>query len=298
MRHSYPKSEINLLTATENKVVTLRTEQIILPQSPKKQKNPPNDIIRLAASIKKYGILEPLTVREREGSAIRAEYELISGEKRLRAAISAGLCTVPVIVAPTSAKIHAISGIFEHLRQEKLHIFEQAAAYRILIEDFALTQEEIAEKIGVSQSAIANKLRLLQLSRAEQQKIIAAQLTERHARALLRLKNTERRAFALDQIAKHRLTVAESEQLIEEMGKETSTDRSNGESSTPVAVPNHEPTGVIPQKFALQSLAPLYNSINKTLAIFRKTGASATMYHQETTQGVQIVIEIPNARGN
>ena len=150
-----------------------------------------NSIIRLADSIRRYGILQPLSVRRLSEEGYL--YELIAGERRLRAARSLGYCTVPCVIVEADEKMSAELAIIENLLREDLNMFEQAYGFRQLIDNYSMTQEEIARKISLSQSAVANKLRLLRLSYDEQRRIIEAELTERHARALLRLSDFEMR---------------------------------------------------------------------------------------------------------
>lgn len=310
----------------------LRPEQIKLPQNAQKARKNQNAIIRLAASIKQYGLLEPLSVRiagEERGMTL---YELVDGKRRLDAALIAGLNKIPCKILPQNDKTYALAGIFESLRSKKLHIFEQAAGFRLLMDDFSLTQEEIAERLGISQSTVANKLRLLQFSREEQQDILEAGLTERHARTILRLKTPELRQIAIYRTRTEHLNVAATEALVEQMlaADPQNTPKSAPESakSAPLTEQNtpKRPQGTLsgaffeedapergeagggvkvvrheqqhldvttPHKFALPDLTPLYNSIDRTLAIFRKTGAEATCSHEESQSGVRIIIEIP-----
>ena len=273
--------------------VYLHPEQITVPYQKKSGKKSLNSIIRLTESIKKYGILEPLSIKIAVCATGEPVYELISGAQRLKAAISAGITKIPCILTTNDNRNAAISGVLSSIQREGLHIFEQAAAFRLLIEDFGLTQEEISQRVGISQSAVANKLRLLRLSKEEQRQILSANLSERHARALLRLKEQEIRAEALRRVIAERMTVSATEQLVEEML------RSVPEQSKPVVsvvlTPETPPKGILPRKFALPDLTPLYNSIERTLSIFRKTGATAICKREEGAQGVRIIIEIPKA---
>lgn len=272
---------------TLGSLIYLSPEQIRLPQGEKKREESPNAVIRLAESIKRYGILEPLSVRLMGDSGGFPTYELASGRRRLAAARLAGIDKLPCIVLARDDKSYAISEILERLGSKRLNIFEQAMAYRLLIEEFTLTQEEIAQKMGVSQSAIANKLRLLRFSPDEQAAILSAKLTERHARALLRLTSPEQRAEAIDRIKAGKLNVAATESLVEGILSPTKP------SVSVVLSPQTPPKGVCPRKFAMQDLRPLYNSIERTLAIFRKTGEVVECSREESEDGVRINIYIP-----
>ena len=281
--------------ASPETTVFLTPAQIKVTTPTKNSEQNRNAIIRLASSIKKYGILEPLEVKEAGNYPGIAEYELISGERRLKAATLAGVTQIPCYILPESDRKCRISAILTQLCRESLHFFEQAAAFRMLITDFSLTQEEIARRTGFSQSAIANKMRLLALSKEEQLQITHAELTERHARAILRLKSNADRATVLARIKAQHLNVADAERLVEGLLAEIaqpSTRQANAAFTT-VFCPHTPPQGAIPSKFALKDLTPLYNSIERTLSIFRKTGADATCTREESRELVRIIIDIP-----
>lgn len=167
-------------------------------------------ILKLADSIRQYGIIQPLTVRQTGDG-----YELISGERRLRASKELGMETVPCVIMNVNEMKSAEMSIIENLLREDLNIFEQAHAIETLIDTYDLTQEQIAKKLSNSQSFIANKLRLLRLGDEEREKILKNNLTERHARALLRIYDTDTRRKVLDRIIEEGLNVTRSEELIE-----------------------------------------------------------------------------------
>lgn len=169
-------------------------------------------ILKLADSIRQYGIIQPLTVRQTGDG-----YELISGERRLRASKELGMETVPCVIMNVNEMKSAEMSIIENLLREDLNIFEQAHAIEILIDTYDLTQEQIAKKLSNSQSFIANKLRLLRLGDEEREKILKNNLTERHARALLRIYDTDTRRKVLDRIIEEGLNVTRSEELIEKI---------------------------------------------------------------------------------
>ena len=178
----------------------------------------------LSASIRAYGILQPISVR-RIGED---RYELIAGERRLKAARLAELKTIPAIINDNYTDADsAILAIIENLQREDLNFMEEAEGYANLIEDHGFTQQSLAERIGKNQSTIANKLRILRLETDVKKRLLENGLTERHARALLRLPDEELREKALDKIIKKSLNVKETEQLIkamvEHIGKEEKT---------------------------------------------------------------------------
>ena len=144
-------------------------------------------------------------------------YELIAGERRLRAAKMLGLFTVPCIIIETDEKTSAELAIIENLLREDLNVFEQATSFRRLIEDYGMTQEELARKMSMSQSAVANKLRLLKLTYREQKMILDSSLSERHARALLKLDDVNDRIAVITSASENHLTVQATEELIDKI---------------------------------------------------------------------------------
>ena len=172
-----------------------------------------NAISKLADSIRRYGLLQPLSVRKTND----AEYELVAGERRLRACKMLGMSCVPCIIINATDETSAELALVENLLRENLNMFEQAKAFSALSSQYCLTQEEIAVKTSLSQSAVANKMRLLKLTPDEQKTILASELTERHARALLRITSPSLRKQALEYIICNKLNVTESEKYISEL---------------------------------------------------------------------------------
>lgn len=199
-----------------NRVVQIKTDDIRPNRAQPRADFDQNAIIRLADSIRRYGILQPLTVRVSDPEDIYG-YELIAGERRLRAAKMLGYLTVPCVIMEVSEQVSAELAIIENLLRENLNMFEQAYGFRKLIENHHLTQEEVARRMSLSQSAVANKLRLLRLSYEEQRLILESGLTERHARATLRLDDPEQRTEAIRKISENKWNVQATEQYIEEL---------------------------------------------------------------------------------
>ena len=165
----------------------------------------------LADSIRAYGILQPLTVRDKSGF-----YELVAGERRLRAARIAGLREVPCLVAEVGEEDAALLALIENLQRRDLDYMEEAAAIARLIRCYGLSQQQAADKLGKSQPAIANKLRLLTLTPEQQQLCTASHLSERHARAALRLPEG-RRTAALEKMARDKMSVRQADRLVDQM---------------------------------------------------------------------------------
>ncbi|MBE6037770.1 MAG: ParB/RepB/Spo0J family partition protein [Anaerofustis stercorihominis] len=174
------------------------------------------NIRELAESIKELGIIQPLAVIDKGNGT----YELVSGERRLRAAQLAGLQRVPcVLVSPTEEEKELIM-LVENIQREDLTYIEEARAYKKIIDVHSLTQAELAEKIGKKQSTISNKLRLLRLGDEVLDRLIESNLSERHARALLSIPDTEMRLKAIDIITGRDLSVRQTEQLAEKLKSE------------------------------------------------------------------------------
>lgn len=164
----------------------------------------------LANSIKEYGVMQPITVRRLNEN----KFELIAGERRLRASKLAGKETVPAVIVEVVDQASAVLALVENLQRENLNYFEEAEGYANLLTDYNLTQEEVAKKVGKSQSTIANKLRLLKLSSAVRKMLAEGRLTERHARALLKLPSEEIQIKVLEKVIKNKLNVSKTEELI------------------------------------------------------------------------------------
>ena len=163
----------------------------------------------LSNSIKVYGILQPITVRQKDD-----KYELIAGERRFRAAKLANLQAVPAIINNMSDESSAVLALLENLQREDLNFIEEAEAYFNLINDHKFTQDELAKRMGKKQSTIANKLRILKLSHTVREACLENKLTERHARALLSLPNEELQLSVINKIIKNSLNVKATEELI------------------------------------------------------------------------------------
>jgi ParB family transcriptional regulator, chromosome partitioning protein len=169
-------------------------------------------IEELAQSIKMYGIIQPLSIRKLGSD----NYELVAGERRLRAAKKLGLAEVPTIIIDITDKDSAAIALLENLQREDLNFIEEAEAYHNLIKDHSYTQEQLAEVIGKKQSTIANKLRILKLDMETRNILLENKLTERHARALLKLPTVELQKKILNIIISKNLNVMKTEQLIEQ----------------------------------------------------------------------------------
>ena len=168
-----------------------------------------NSLEELSKSIKEYGVLQPITVREKGD-----KYELVAGERRFRAVKLAELETIPAIINNMSEESSAVLALLENLQREDLNFIEESLAYENLIKVHNFTQQQLAEKLGKNQSTIANKLRILKLPNTVKEFLVENGLTERHARALLKLPNEELMMEIVKKVVKQELTVKTTEKLI------------------------------------------------------------------------------------
>lgn len=176
----------------------------------------PEKLDELAASIREKGIIQPLVVRKVDG-----HYELIAGERRWRAAQRAGVHEVPVVIKDVSDGTALEMALIENIQREDLNAVEEAEAYRALMEQFSLSQEEVSRRVGKERSTVANALRLLRLPTDIQRDVIEERLSMGHARALLALDEPTRQRIARDQVVKGRLTVRATELLVKRLKEDT-----------------------------------------------------------------------------
>ena len=257
------------------RVLTLRVADIRPNPHQPRQTFDDEGLRELASSIRRHGILQPLTVRSAGGG----KWELVAGERRLRAAKLAGLEKVPCIRREADDRESALLALVENLQRRDLHYLEEAAAIAAYIRQTGITQEEAAAQLGRSPSALANKLRLLRLSPACRELLVQNGLTERHARCLLRLEDGEERLAALRHIADKQLNVAQTEQYIEQRLTQLQS---------------------IPPKrrraFILKDVRLFLNSLDRGLRMVREAGVDARTERQETDDAILLTIRIPKQR--
>ena len=228
-----------------------------------------NELEGLACSIRANGLLQPINVRSLENG----EFELISGERRLRAARMIGMIKIPCIVMTVSDQQSALFAIIENIQRENLDFFEEAVAIERLMTEYGLSQDEISEKLGKAPSTLSNKLRLLRLPDEIRDKISYAGLSERHARALLTLPDNNTRKRVLDIVIERHLTVAETERLIADVHR-----RRKGAKK--------------PQTKAYKDMRIFLNTLNHAVDIIRKAGIEADTAKSETDEYFEYVIRI------
>ena len=218
----------------------------------------------LAESIRQHGILQPLSVRR-----IGAGYELIAGERRLRAAQMVNLTEIPCIVMNMDDKESSLAAMVENLQRQDLDFAEEARGISRLMSDWNMSQEQVARMLGKSQSAIANKLRLLRHSDKVLHALRENGLTERHGRALLKLEQEDEKLAAIDEIVRRSMSVAMTEKYIQELLE--------GQQKNPRPV----------------NVGTFLNNLNQSLAKIQLSGISAVSERRETEDEIVLTITIP-----
>ena len=225
----------------------------------------------LSLSISQNGLLQPITVRKKDDG-----YELIAGERRLLASKMAGLSQIPALVLSPSEEQSAVFTVLENLQRENLNFFEEAKGIATLIGKMGLTQEEVAKKLGKSQPSIANKLRVLKLIDRQQDLILKAGLTERHARALLKLPTDTQRDNALSYIISKRLNVTKTEEYIDNLIFDKKYGTKNGK-----------------RVVIIRDIRIFQNSITHAIDLMKKAGIKAQSEKKETSDFIEYIVKIP-----
>ena len=225
----------------------------------------------LAQSIRQNGVLQPLIVRRLPDGS----YELIAGERRLRAARIVGVRCLPCMVMDVSDECSAVFALLENVQRQDLGCFEEAEAILQLIRQFDLTQDDVAARLGKSPSTISNKLRLLRLPEDIRQEIIRVNLTERHARALLRLDTAERMRQALTQITQRHLSAAQTDAYIDSL--------LNGKPQKPK----------VQRRWNFRAVNLYINTFNKTIDAMKEAGINCETVRNRTEDFVEYVVKIP-----
>ena len=240
------------------------------PRSIRPNPNQPRKFFRedalqaLTESVRLHGVLQPLSVRR-----CSTCYELVAGERRLRAAIAAGLTEVPCIVMNMTDSESGMTALVENLQRQDLNYMEQAMGISFLMESFRLSQEQAAKMLGLSQSGVANKLRLLRHSLPVQQRLRETDLSERHARALLKLPTEPEKLKAIENIARLDMNVARAEQYIESL----------------LEAPKE-----LPKK---TNITAFLKHVSTTLTKFQQAGIPAISERKETEKEIVLTITIP-----
>lgn len=269
------EDKLMLFQTSMSKVMQIQIKKIAANPNQARVYFKEEELTSLAESIKQNGILQPLSVRKISYDT----FELIAGERRLRAAVLAGLDTVPCIIVNVDDKQSAVFCLLENLQRQDLGFFEEAEGISALMGIYQMTQQQIAEKLGKNQSTIANKLRLLKLTPEERKLISVNQLTERHARALLALATEEERKRILMLAIEKKMNVAEMEKLIELQGIKQQKQRKK-----PVII--------------LKDVRLFLNTVSHAIETMKQSGISAQEERRETDDYIEYVVRIPKSCGS
>lgn len=267
---------MSLALGRDDKVLNISTIQIRPNRTQPRRNFDEEELRSLSRSIVENGILQPLVVRRINNT----EFELIAGERRLRAAIMAGLSKVPCVVHKCGDKDSALLALIENLQRADLNMFEEARGIARLIRKYGLTQEQAAIKLGKKQSTIANKLRLLRLGFEEQEWILTANLSERHARALLKISDESLRREVLSRIISDNLSVGDAENLVND---------------SLIKKPQPEQEKKPERKIAVKDVRIFVNTINKAVDTMRLSGINAISRRSETDDYIEYTVKIPKS---
>ena len=236
-----------------------------------------SSIMSLADSIKKHGIIQPISIRRvsDEDTPFGGLYEVIAGERRLRAAKLLNMEYVPCVILDVDKETSAKLALVENLQREGLNMFEEASALLSLAERYSLKQEEIASLLSVSQSYVANKIRLLRLSEPERELIVKNELSERHARCLIKIHDPVLRLKTLGYIIEHSLNVRESEEYIKKI--------------LSPSVPVHKPV----RKMIIRDIRIFLNSLDRAVSTVKEAGIPIEQSRVETDDSIELTIKIP-----
>ena len=262
-----------------NKITYLPTDKIKPnPYQPRKHFDKPA-LVELANSIAQYGVLQPIHVRK-----IGTGYELVAGERRLKASELAGLMEIPCIITEYNDNDSAIVALLENLQRQDLTFFEEAEGYQSLIERHGITQERLAEKIGKSQSTIANKIRLMRLPQLIKKMIMDNGLTERHARSLLKLPEESLQTSTIEEIVQKNLNVSETEKYVDSI-----IDKYLELPQVSVSTPKKGRKNIK----IYTDIRIFVNTIIEAVHMMNESGINATSEKRETDDFIEYVVKIP-----
>ncbi len=243
------------------------------PYQPRKEFNE-DKINELAQSIKTYGLLQPVIVRPREDM-----YELVVGERRLMACRLLGWESIRAVVQKLNDNAVATIALIENLQREDLSFIEEAQGYEKLINEFKLTQEVLAQRLGKSQSTIANKMRLLRLPDEVIKWIKDSEVTERHARTLLKLEDENDQLYVIKEVANKGLNVKQTEEMVEKLLNKDGNENGRKKRSSPKAV--------------VRDMRIFLNTIREALQTIESAGLKPEVSEKEESEYIEVVIRLP-----
>lgn len=262
----------NDMVERKDKIIYLELSKIIPCSTQPRRNFPVAELSELALSIKENGILQPITVRR-----MNRGYEVIAGERRLRAAHMAGLSKMPCILICADERKSATLALLENLQRQDLGFFEEAEGIAHLMKVCSYTQEEVAKKLGKSQASVSNKLRLLKLGADVIKKISDASLTERHARALLRLNSREERNSALAHIINKKLNVHDTDEYIDSLINKRKEPTEKHKSK---------------ERIIIKDVRLFYNTVGKAIDTMRRAGFRTDLVRDEDDEAINMSIKI------
>ena len=267
-----------------SRIVWIATEKIRPNRAQPRINFESNAALRLADSIRRYGILQPLTVRVIENAQDSRCFEIIAGERRFRAAVMLQMQSVPCVILEADERKSAELALVENLLRQDLNFFEMAKAIRRLIDSFDLTQEEVAKRLSLTQSAVANKLRLLRFDEDEQQFILSSGLTERHARALLKMTDPILRKKAAEHVINWKMNVSNTEQSIERV---LSEEKQKAELERSLSKPKMKPV--------IKDIRLFFNSVDHAVETIKSAGIDISSTRTELENEYVIEIKVAKA---
>ena len=256
----------------KKKLLELSPDKIVPNPAQPRLDFPQDELSQLAESIRQNGVLQPILVRRD-----RDRYILVAGERRWRASRMAGLKTIPAIVQELSPQDGAVLALIENMQRSDLNFFEEAAAIYALMQDRSMTQEETARRLGMSQPSLANKIRLLRLSGEEQRMVLENHLTERHARALLRMEDPEKRMAALKTVIARKMNVAQTDTYIKSLLEQ------EGQAKRPK------------RTFIAKDVRLFLNTIDHAVQTMKEAGIGAAFQRKETDEYYECIVRTPKS---
>ncbi len=251
----------------KSKLINIDTDRIFPNPNQPRRIFAPEELAALTSSIAENGLLQPITVRRRG-----LDFELIAGERRLRAAKQCGMRSIPCIICEMTDEQSGVLALVENIERAQLNFFEEAEAILRLIQIYGLKQDEIAARLSKKQSTIANKLRLLKLTRFEREQILCSGLTERHARALLKIDDEEKRIAALQTVINKKLKVEATEKYVEKLINPEKKRKTFG---------------------AIKDLKIVFNTLDKAIGLIVSAGVDAKASHEDIGDCIIYTVRIP-----